>query len=381
MKAILVDDERLALKKMEKLLQEQAGAGINLELIGAFQDPYSAIEAAEREMPHLAFLDIEMPEINGFELAERLLQVHPHLQIIFVTAYQEYAVKAFEVNAIDYLLKPVHHGRLAMTLKRVIESSSKTVVNNSEASQKSQSKLCCLQSLHYYDQSGVQQYFPWKTLKAPELFAYLVHYRDKTVSKQLLIDLLWPEYDTERATTQLHTAIYQIRKIIKTAGLDLEIKYKDEGYRLIWGELKLDVEEWETCVRQAQAVSPETLDEHRAILALYTGDFLEEHRYFWAENEQERLGLIWLTHVKQIAEYYTSHGEYTEALLLYQQIRERSPYVEDGYFGLMQVYDKLNHQGEVRKQYQLISSLLKEEFDAMPSKEISDWYGEWNGRV
>lgn len=380
MKAIIVDDERLALKKMEKLLQEQAEAGIKLELIGAFQDPYSAIAVTESQMPHLAFLDIEMPEINGFELAERLLQIQPHLQIIFVTAYQEYAVKAFEVNAIDYLLKPVHHGRLAKTLQRVIESSSKMVVNNSQTT-RNQAKLCCLQSLHYLDQNGAQQYFPWKTLKAPELFAYLVHYRDKTISKQLLIDLLWPEYDAERATTQLHTAIYQIRKIIKTAGLDLEIKYKDEGYRLIWGELKLDVEEWEISVTQAQVVTSETLDEHRSILALYTGDFLEEHRYLWAEYEKERLGLIWLNHAKQIAEHYTSHGGYTEALSLYQQIRERLPYVEDGYFGLMQVYDKLNHQVEVRKQYQLISNILKEEFEGIPSKELSDWYEEWHSKV
>lgn len=376
-----MDDEWLALQKMEKMLEEHAGTGINLELIGAFQDPDSAIEAAQREMLHLAFLDIEMPEINGFELAERLLQIQPHLQIIFVTAYQEYAVKAFEVNAIDYLLKPVHHGRLAKTLQRVIESNDKTVANTSETTPINQAKLCCLQSLHYLDQNGTQHYFPWKTLKAPELFAYLAYYRDKTVNKQLLIDLLWPEYDTERATTQLHTAIYQIRKIIKAAGLDLEIKYKDEGYRLIWGELRLDVEEWETSVRHQQTVTSETIDQHRSIMALYTGDFFEEHRYLWAEHEQERLGVIWLNHVKQIAEYYASQEQYTEAILLYQQIREKFLYVEDGYFGLMKTYETLNHQGEVRKQYQLISNILKEEFDGAPSKELTDWYQEWNSRV
>lgn len=373
MKAIIVDDERLALKKMEKLLEEQAETNTSLELVGAFYDPYTALEVAKHERLHLAFLDIEMPEIDGFELAGRLLEIQPHLQIVFVTAYQEYAVKAFEMNALDYLLKPVHRSRLAVTLQRVSESIAKEAAENHT----SQAMLCCLQSLHYIDAHGNKQYFAWKTLKAQELFAYLMYHRDKTISKQTLIDLLWPDSDPDRSTTQLHTAIYQIRKIIKSVGFDLEIKYKDEGYRLVWGELKLDVKEWEQRLRHAPPVTPETLDQHLSILHQYKGDFLEEHWYMWAENEQERIRLIWLNHVMQIAECYTRLEQFTDAISLYQKVKDKFPDMEDGYFGLMKVYAILNHQGEVRKQFQLVSNKLKEEFDVPPSKELCDWYDHW----
>lgn len=374
MKVIIVDDERLALRRMEKLLEEQSDVNVPISWIGSYQDPYAALETAQREKLDMAFLDIQMTEMDGLELAERLLSIQPQLHIVFVTAYQEYAVKAFEMNALDYLLKPVHHRRLAVTLQRVAESSLKSPAHLPSTAK---ATLCCLQSLHYLDHQGNVRYFPWKTLKAQELFAYLVHYRDKTVSKQILIDLLWPDYDTDRSRTQLHTAIYQIRKMIKSIGFNLEIKYKDEGYRLVWGDVKLDVEEWENHVRQAPEVTAETLEQHLTIMALYTGDFLEEHLYLWAEYEQERIRLLWLNHVKQIAEYYVATEQYTEAILTYQKIREKVPGMEDGYFGLMKLYAMQNHQGEVSKQYQLISTKLKEEFDVAPSKEITDWYQQW----
>ena len=376
LRVIVVDDEWLALKKMEMLLAaESSESEVKLEVVGLFPDAYQAVERVKREKVDLAFLDVQMPEMDGFELAEQLLEIQPHIRIIFVTAYQEYAVKAFELNALDYLLKPVRQTRLATTLRRAVGSSVETTPIPSTTPRLT---LCCMRSLHYLDWHGNVQYFPWKTLKAPELFAYLVFHRDRMVSKQMLIDLLWPGYDAEKATAQLYTAIYQIRKVIKAAGLDLEIKYKDEGYRLVWGTVHLDMDEWEKYVRQADEVTPDTLDKHLSIKARYIGDFLEEHRYMWAEHERDRIRMVWLNHVEQLAEYYISQAQYTEAMLLYQEIKDKIPDMEDGYFGLMKVYSALNYQTEVRKQFRLISNKIKEDFDVTPSKELTDWYDNWN---
>lgn len=376
LRVIVVDDERLALKKMEKLLTAgQSEDVIKIKLSGVFQDPFQAIEFISRETVDLAFLDVQMPEIDGFELAERLQQIQPNIRIIFVTAYQEYAIKAFEMNALDYLMKPVHGARLVTTLKRAVDT---TLNSTPSSSHTARTTLCCLQNLHYIDIDGNVRFFSWKTLKAPELFAYLVYYRDKTVNKQMLIDLLWPGYDVERATAQLYTAIYQIRKVIKAAGLDLEIKYKDEGYRMVWGALNLDVDDWENDLRQAAEVTSDTLDNHLSIKARYTGDYLEEHLYSWASCEQDRIRLIWMNHMKQIADYYILQHQYTEAILLYQEIKEKIPDLEEGYFGLMKIYALLNYQAEVRKQYQLLMNKFKEEFDVPPSKELTGWYVQWN---
>lgn len=380
MKVIIVDDEKLALLKLEKLLHSQIGPDCHVELIGAYQDPYAALAAAREAPPDAAFLDIEMPEVSGFELAEKLLELHPQMQIVFVTAYQDFAIKAFEVNALDYLLKPVHPSRLNVTLNRVVRFSHMNA-GGPKHDQAAKTMLCCLQSLHYRDEYGHPKHFQWKTLKAPELFSYLIYYRDKMVSKQALIDLLWPEQDIKKATTQLHTAIYQIRQMIKTSGLDLQIKYHDEGYRLVWGEVELDVEAWERSLQGAPPVAPETLHHHLATLGLYTGDFLEEHRYIWAEPEQERIRLLWLNYAKPVAECQVRLGQYAEAAKLYQQMIGRLPFLEDGYAGLMKMYADLHNYAEVRRLYQQLSDVFEGEYAMTPSADITAWYLEWEQGV
>src|SRR5690625_3337038 len=103
MRTILVDDEPLALDYLEIQLDKIKDITVvekftNLDIL----DHVKLIENID-----LVFLDIEMPGKNGLEIAEQLLEVNPTLEIVFVTAYDEYAVQAFELNALDYLLKPI----------------------------------------------------------------------------------------------------------------------------------------------------------------------------------------------------------------------------------------------------------------------------------
>jgi two-component system LytT family response regulator len=114
-RAIAVDDEPPALKRLSSLLAEVPG----VRLVGTYDDPREAVPAIERERPDLLFLDIQMPEMTGFELVAALGDECP--LVIFVTAYDEHAIRAFEVNALDYLLKPVERERLAATLARARE--------------------------------------------------------------------------------------------------------------------------------------------------------------------------------------------------------------------------------------------------------------------
>ncbi|WP_240431924.1 response regulator [Paenibacillus aceti] len=376
LKVIIVDDESLAILKMETLLREQTE--VDIELAGSYMNPLEALAAARREVLHLAFLDIEMPEITGFELANQLLNIQPHIEIVFTTAFQEYALKAFEINALDYLLKPVSPDRLVITLQRIAKAAGELTDRGNEANA---IQLNCFRNIHYVDADGTTKSFACRTLKAPEIFAYLLFHHDTIVTKQSLIDLLWPEYDIDKATAQLHTAIYQIRKVLKEAEFELEIKYKDGGYSLLLGDVKLDVEDWESRVKKARPVTADTMGQHLSILSLYKGDYLADHRYTWAEYEQERLRLIWLTHVKQLAEYCLSSEMYTEAMSLYQEIVYRLPYVEDGYLGLMKVYSISNHQLEVRKVYRILCTKLRDEFDVAPSRELTNWYLEWKQSI
>jgi two-component system LytT family response regulator len=112
MKALIVDDERLARQELRRLL----GAHTGIEIVGEARNGEEALERIQQESPDLVFLDIQMPGLSGFDLLECLDDLP---QIIFTTAYDEYALKAFEVNALDYLLKPVAPERLAAALRKL----------------------------------------------------------------------------------------------------------------------------------------------------------------------------------------------------------------------------------------------------------------------
>jgi two-component system LytT family response regulator len=118
MRTLIVDDESPARQRLKRLL-----AGIEgVEIIGEAEDGLQAVELIEREQPDLVLLDIQMPGLDGFGVIEAL-EVSP--PIVFVTAYDEYAIRAFEINALDYLLKPFSRERLEQAIHRAQEAQTK----------------------------------------------------------------------------------------------------------------------------------------------------------------------------------------------------------------------------------------------------------------
>jgi len=115
MKCVIVDDEKVILDEL-CLLMKQTN---KVSLKGAYQDPHLAFEHIKTSEPDVVFLDVEMPELSGIELAKKIAKINPKIQIVFVTAYEQYALKAFEVSAIHYLLKPVTIDKLNEAIDRV----------------------------------------------------------------------------------------------------------------------------------------------------------------------------------------------------------------------------------------------------------------------
>jgi two-component system, LytTR family, response regulator len=112
MRAVIIDDERIARRELRRLL----AAHPEIEVVGEAADGAEALDIISKHDPDLIFLDIEMPGMTGFDLLDRLRDVP---DVIFTTAYDQHALKAFEVNALDYLLKPIAPPRLAAALQKV----------------------------------------------------------------------------------------------------------------------------------------------------------------------------------------------------------------------------------------------------------------------
>ncbi len=117
-RTLIIEDEELARKLLVSYLKEND----NIEIIGECENGFDGVKAINEMMPDLVFLDIQMPKITGFEMLE-LIDHHP--EIIFTTAYDQYALKAFEHNATDYLLKPFSKERLLTAVEKVKERLTK----------------------------------------------------------------------------------------------------------------------------------------------------------------------------------------------------------------------------------------------------------------
>jgi two-component system LytT family response regulator len=370
MKVILIDDERLALNFLEHQLIKIA----DIDVIGKFVDPIMGKEKILYEDVDVVFLDINLSEINGLELAEQILETKPKLNIVFVTAYDEYAVKAFELNALDYVVKPIGTERLSKTMERTRERV--TPDNASPTISPIQMKLF----RQVLIESAEQQFTPmlWRTTRAQELFLYLLQHRGQLVRKSVLIDLLWPEYELSKVYSQLYTAVYHIRKSLEQFGDRFQISNTMEGYILNIKNVVIDVEEWENNLHSEPPITSETINRYKELKDLYTGDYLQEYDYWWAESERHRLMLLWLRLSSQMAKWYLACNDVEKAVEMYLEICNRHQQAEDAHFALMKIYSSINNHLSVKRQYRLLTSILLEELNEQPSPYITEWFYNWN---
>lgn len=148
--AVIVDDESLARQELQYLL-EQSG---EVEVLAQGTNGIEAVDLIQTRRPDLVFLDVQMPGLDGFAVLRKLIERHiPIPQVVFATAFNQYAVRAFEVNAVDYLLKPFDSRRVAQTVEKAL---ARTAAPSAESS--SEAKLDALLSLLTGQvQSGIVQ--------------------------------------------------------------------------------------------------------------------------------------------------------------------------------------------------------------------------------
>ncbi|MFD2046656.1 response regulator [Ornithinibacillus salinisoli] len=369
MKAILIDDEPLSLNYLEHQLVSIS----DIQVIGKFTDPYEGKLAIENNNIDIVFLDIHLPQINGIELAEQLLEMDQSIRVVFVTAYDNYAIKAFEMNALDYVMKPISKKRLLNTIQRI-----KQKIDNSSTRKFSEKlKISMFDQLLLSNHQRQTISLHWRTTKVQQLFLYLLHNRGKVVGKFELVELLWPDLEPHKANAQLYTAIYHIRKTLADFDRHFHITNTSEGYLLTLRDVILDVEEFEQYIRSEQPITEQTIADYEHAVGLYKGKYLQGFDYIWAESERQRLQLLWIrTSLKLVYWYYTNHF-YEKAMELGLEICRYNPLEEEAYFLVMKAYTKIGKNASVHLLYQQLQEILMEELNEKPNSTITNWYRDW----
>lgn len=373
MRIVLVDDEYLPLTRLKTLLEKSNVSGI--EIVGEYTDSFELLKDIEILQPNVVFLDIVMPDMDGLALGEKIQEIVPNVEIVFTTGFDQYAIDAFNLHAIDYLLKPVQISRLEKTLERLDQ------INNKVKDIKPRLTVIKLfGGLHVVLPDGRTQPIKWRTSKAKELFAYMLEHKNEMIFRDTILELFWPESDIDKASKQLYTAIYTIRKTLKNYGVEgvkISSPLLSSGYKLVVENIVVDVEQWLSRLKLLPPIQQTTVDEHEQVFQMYTGDYLGDCDYLWAESERERLRRLWLYHAQQLSEFYIKNESYIAAIKVQEKVQALFADAEDNYFTLMKLYDLLNNTAAVEEQYWLLKKTLQEHLAVEPSEEIEDWYRSW----
>lgn len=328
---VIIDNEIPSLNLL-KMFLERSG---QVNVLAAFTEPNEALKNIINIKPDVVFLDIEMPEVNGLELANHLIKQDDELMVVFVTGYNQYAFEAFQVNAFDYILKPANLNSIQKCVSRLMKF---WIRRNKEKTIGIEKKICCFEDFKVYGDSGIVK---WPTRKVEEILAYFVVHRNSDVEGWALGEILWPEEEPDKIKAKLHTSIFRLRKTIRENNLPIEIHSEKGGngvYRCSLHKLSCDLTTFENIVLRNFIINKDNIDEFEQACLLYKDDLFSKKNYEWCESKKEYLRQAYLNTLRNIASFYMEenlHQNALEKLLLAKRI---SPFDEEIHRRILSIY-------------------------------------------
>ena len=233
-----VDDEIHVLERFERMVLETK----ELELCGLFETGDQLLAYLKENPLDAVFLDIEMPGVNGLQLSEQILDLNENIDIVFVTAFNQYAVDAFELHALDYIMKPLTEERLSKTVNRLLKT--KRVVGVHEKP--------FIQCFGDFEVFLNREALAWKNSKAKEILAFLVHKNGIPVNWEKIADAVWPDYDSEKSQTNFHATTYLLRKKLAEVSISQILESRRGNYRVVTDQVNCDLYQLEALINNNQ---------------------------------------------------------------------------------------------------------------------------------
>ncbi|WP_103105503.1 response regulator [Brevibacillus reuszeri] len=359
LRAIIVDDEELSVKRLKKILSDND----LIDIRETFQNPLDAYEYAKNNKIDLAFLDISMPEINGMKLSSLLRESYRELDIVFVTGFDEYAVQAFDMSALDYLMKPVSALRMSKTLDKLRARHRIEKATPSLAVQ-------LFNGLKIYWKGQEEQSIKLRSPKTEELFAFLIF--KGTVSREEIIDTLWRELEHEKALKNLNSTLYYIRKAIGTSEVGECIQAGRNEIRIDKSVVSCDLYEFEQVMKQIRLQPYARADLLERIEVLYTGPFLNGKAYEWASEKTRRLEQEYISLLEVAARSHLNQNQLHKSLHYFLEILRVDGLREDISHEIILLYIELGRKNDAIRQYRLLEETLQQELGTQPDPYIQD---------
>jgi two-component SAPR family response regulator len=352
-RVIIVDDELPALKMAESVLREFD----DVLICGTFSDQDELLECLPTIEVDLVLLDIKMPGMHGLELAGRINEIRDDISIVFVTAYDSYAIDAFETEALDYIMKPITEERMKKTLDRYIKRCG-------EQNKNEKSRRIFVRSFGRFSvESELGEKMKFRTVKTEELLSFLIHHQGNPVSKEKIMEELWYDRDTDKAQSILYTTLYQLRKDLENFGLSnvIENSRKEGGTcRLMWYPDYWDYRQYVELYKQYKDGSLSVENVKRAV-EIHQNGYLTDNGYRWAMERQAELELICVDLLENIIDKEVQKQKFEFAFPYLKKLEEIFPFNEIIHGKIIAIYLLTNNREAANLHYQKIKEILEEE--------------------
>lgn len=365
-KAIVVDDEWYNVVEVVDLIEKTGFMNVEKQ----YENPTKALEEIEMISPDVAFIDIEMPEFDGITLAEKFLEKNPTMIIVFITAWNQYAVQAFEINALDYIMKPINLERFNIMIERI--------KNKVSIKQKSQSKKLKIQSFNKLEVSIDDEKVVWQRTKAEELFAFLLMNNGNYVHKDTILEYLWPQYERTKALPILQTSICKIRNIFSDFKEEVVVKYKGNQYGLFLVSVEFDYNELEKAISNYKREDFNTYERIEKACKTFESGFLTQQCYLWSVERNEQIRKELEKIMKEILNEYIENENLDKQLLALELLESIIPYEEENQYMLFKTLEQLGRYTEIKQRIHLINKKMEYKQDVIISDRIKNILIKYN---
>ncbi|WP_058300606.1 response regulator [Gorillibacterium timonense] len=368
MKVIVIDDERSMHMIMERMLKK-----INsITLVGCFYDTWSAYTYLSDHDVDIIFVDISMPKESGLEFAKRLRDEGRETKIIFVTSHKEYALPAFDVYALDYMLKPVNQERLQQTIERAVADMELQKNKVRQAAQEHKLIYNCLGTMEL--RTPQNELIKWRTSKSAELFAYLIMQKGKRVSRARIIEDMFDHMPLKNAETYLNTTVYQLRKLLSNHGFSQVIYSGNQHYSLDYSQIHVDAFRFEDQCNRMDFSNERQVNQAVEHEKSYRGHLFGEYVYRWAQNEVERLFLVSITFSHKLCEALLNRAEMDKAISILKKLVDSYELEDRTMMLYLEALALKQDEVGLKRQYKTFIEIMREDVGVSVSTKVTDYY-------
>lgn len=365
---MIVEDEKPALDELEYHLKKYEF----IKIISKHQNVKEVLLCISQEMPDVIFLDIDMPNKNGLQLSQKIKKINNNIVIIFISAYSQYSLEAFNFFPLDYIIKPINEKRLQKTILQISfifqqKTKENTIKNNKKIVKCFQKFEICLN-----DDANREVKFPTRQTK--EMLAYLIFHFERRVTRKELIDYIFGGIEDKKNINLLHVTAYKLRNLLTAVGIKENQLLISGNYILKAADGVCDYIDFIKFYNQTPLIDKENIEKAENIIKTYEGPYLQDEDYIWADEIRTQVELQYEKLILLMTDYYYEAFEYEKYEKILMTLIKYDPLNEKGYNILLNYLMKTEKHDKFIRFYKEYEKMLKEEFCLKPKSKFNNYY-------